>query len=453
MDVKNQHNLLIFRAKNKKMSTDPVSKPVVAQPVHPLHLTLWACIAAFGTYTCMYSLRKGITATTFEGMAFWGVSYKILLITAQIFGYALSKLIGIRVVSEAKPSQRGWYIVVLISIAGVSLWLFALTPAPYNIFFLFINGLPLGMIYGLVLGYLEGRRQTDVLVAALTASFIFASGFVKTVGLTVLNWGVSEFYMPLYTALLFLPFMAFFLFLLIKLPAPTANDIASRTERLPMNKERRRHFVQLYLPGVLLFIFGYVLLTVLRDFRDNFGPEVLKELGVTNAGVFTKIETPIAVLILVIVASLAQIKDNFQAFTWVNLITFGGVIMAIICTWLFQLGQIDPIAWMLIIGAGMYMAYVPANGIYFDRLMATFKYPGTVSFIVTMADYYGYMGSVVLLLYKNFGQANIKYSTFLVYAVYVVLGLYGLSMIAAYFYFRKEVQNRKYVIMGGNVMQ
>jgi hypothetical protein len=326
-------------------------------------------------------------------------------------------------------------------------------PAPYNIVFLFLNGLPLGMIYGLVLGYLEGRKQTDVLVAALTASFIFDSGFVKTVGLTVLGWGVSEFYMPLYTALLFVPFMAIFLFMLIKLPMPSAEDIALRTERLPMNKERRRHFVQLFLPGVLLFIFGYVLLTVLRDFRDNFGPEVLKELGVTNAGVFTKIETPIAVLILIIVASMAQIKDNFQAFTWVNLITFGGVIMAIVCTWLFQLGLINPITWMLIVGAGMYMAYVPANGIYFDRLMATFKYPGTVGFIVTMADYYGYMGSVVLLLYKNFGQANIKYSTFLIYAVYIVLGLYGLSMTAAYFYFRKEVQSRKFVMGGGDTLK
>jgi hypothetical protein len=433
--------------------SNPTVKSIPNQNIHPFLLTLWACLAAFGTYTCMYSLRKGITATTFEGMAFWGVSYKILLITAQIFGYALSKLIGIRVVSEAQPRQRGWYIAVLVSIAGLSLWLFAIVPAPYNIVFLFLNGLPLGMIYGLVLGYLEGRKQTDVLVAALTASFIFASGFVKTVGLTVLGWGVSEFYMPLYTALLFLPFMAFFLFLLIKLPMPSAEDIALRTERVPMNKERRRHFVRLFLPGVLLFIFGYVLLTVLRDFRDNFGPEVLKELGVTNAGVFTKIETPIAVLILIIVASLAQIKDNFQAFTWVNLITFGGVIMAIVCTWLFQLGLINPIAWMLIVGAGMYMAYVPANGIYFDRLMATFKYPGTVGFIVTMADYYGYMGSVVLLLYKNFGQANIKYSTFLIYAVYIVLGLYGLSMTAAYFYFRKEVNDRKFVMGGADTLQ
>jgi len=49
-------------------------------------------------------------------------------------------------------------------------------PAPYNIPFLYLNGLPLGMVYGVVLGFLEGRKQTDALVAGLTASFIFCVG-------------------------------------------------------------------------------------------------------------------------------------------------------------------------------------------------------------------------------------------------------------------------------------
>jgi hypothetical protein len=70
------------------------------------------------------------------------------------------------------------------------------------------------MIFGLVLGYLEGRKQTDILVAALTASFIFASGFVKTIALYVVqNWGVSEFMMPMVTAAVFLPFLGIFFYL------------------------------------------------------------------------------------------------------------------------------------------------------------------------------------------------------------------------------------------------
>lgn len=404
-----------------------------------LLFTLGAAVAAFGTYTCMYAFRKGITAATFEGMEYWGVSYKIWLVNLQVFGYALSKLIGIKVVSEVAPRLRGWYILGLVSFAGLTLVGFALVPPPYNMFFFFLNGLPLGMIYGLVLGFLEGRRQTDILVASLTASFIFASGFVKTIGLYVMqNWGVSEFYMPMVTAGLFIPAIAIFLTMLMRLPAPDAEDEALRTVRIPMNGEQRRAFVRTFYQGVVLFIIGFVLLTVLRDFRDNFGREIFQEQGVNNPVVFSRVETPIALGILIMLSLLTRIKDNFKAFTIINGITLAGVLLAVGGTLLFQGKIIGVELWMLLVGAGMYMGYVPVNGIYFDRIIAAFRYPGTVGFIVTLADTWGYMGSFGLQLYKNFGQADISYSTFLIYAVYVMLGGYGVLTLFTYRYFQKR---------------
>ena len=404
-----------------------------------LQFTILAAVAAFGTYTCMYAFRKGITAATFEGMEYWGVSYKIWLVNLQVLGYALSKLIGIKVVSEAARHMRGWYILGLVSFAGLTLVGFALVPPPYNMFFFFLNGLPLGMIYGLVLGFLEGRRQTDILVAALTASFIFASGFVKTIGLYVMqNWGVSEFYMPMVTAGLFIPAIAVFLTMLMRLPAPDAQDEALRMVRVPMNREDRRKFVQTFYQGVVLFIIGYVLLTILRDFRDNFGREIFKEQGINNPVVFSRVETPIALGILILLGLLIRVKDNFRAFTIVNGITFFGVLLAVGATLLFQAKLIQVEFWMLCVGAGMYLGYVPANGIYFDRIIAAFRYPGTVGFIVTLADTWGYMGSFGLQLYKNFGQADISYTTFLIYAVYFMLGGYGILVLLTYRYFQKR---------------
>lgn len=401
--------------------------------------TILAAVAAFGTYTCMYAFRKGITAATFEGMEYWGVSYKIWLVNLQVFGYALSKLIGIKVVSEAVRHLRGWYILALVSFAGLTLVGFALVPPPYNMFFFFLNGLPLGMIYGLVLGFLEGRRQTDILVAALTASFIFASGFVKTIGLYVMqNWGVSEFYMPMVTAGLFIPAIAVFLTMLMRLPAPDAEDEALRMVRVPMNREDRHKFVQTFYRGVVLFIIGYVLLTILRDFRDNFGREIFQEQGINNPVVFSRVETPIALGILIMLGLLIRVKDNFRAFTIVNGITFLGVLLAVGATVLFQAKLIQVEFWMLCVGAGMYLGYVPANGIYFDRIIGAFRYPGTVGFIVTLADTWGYMGSFGLQLYKNFGQADISYTTFLIYAVYVMLGGYGILVLLTYRYFQKR---------------
>ncbi|MFX5578854.1 DUF5690 family protein, partial [Acinetobacter baumannii] len=72
-------------------------------------------------------------------------------------------------------------ILLLLVTAWLALLLFAITPSPYNIFFMFVNGLPLGMVWCLVCAYLEGRTFTDIMGAVLATSFIFASGFAKTV--------------------------------------------------------------------------------------------------------------------------------------------------------------------------------------------------------------------------------------------------------------------------------
>lgn len=61
-----------------------------------LSFVLHASLAAFGTYFCMYAFRKPFSVATFEGMVFFGINYKILLVIAQVLGYALSKFVGIQ---------------------------------------------------------------------------------------------------------------------------------------------------------------------------------------------------------------------------------------------------------------------------------------------------------------------------------------------------------------------
>jgi hypothetical protein len=63
-----------------------------------------------------------------------------------------------------------------------ALFLFGLTPAPLNFVWLFCNGLLLGMVFGLVLGFLEGRRQTEAVAAGLCISFVVADGVTKSAG-------------------------------------------------------------------------------------------------------------------------------------------------------------------------------------------------------------------------------------------------------------------------------
>jgi MFS family permease len=370
------------------------------------------------------------------------VDYKIWLITAQVLGYALSKGIGVKVVSEMKPAQRPLYILLLIGVAELALLGFALIPAPYNILMLFLNGLPLGMVYGTVIGFLEGRRQTEVLVAALTASFIFASGLVKTVALLLMQMGLTAYWTPFFTGLLFVIPLALSVWALARLPAPTREDQEARTERRPMGREDRQRFIQTFSVGLVLLIISYVLLSAFRDFRDNFAPEILEGMASGNPALFTQTETAIAVIILVMMAGIRWVTDNFRAFTYINLLMLAGAITVGASTFLYQAGTLGIGPWFMLTGLGMYMGYVPCNGIYFERLVASFKYVSTVGFIVTLADWYGYLGSVAVLLYKNFGQGGISFHTFYLYGCYVLSAGYAVLTVASYLYFRRTFLSR-----------
>ena len=154
----------------------------------PLAFSVYGGLVAFGTYFAMYAYRKPFAAASFAEVgaapAIFGVAidYKVALVLAQVMGYALSKFIGIKVVSELPARYRALAILGLIGAAQLALVGFAYVPAPWNIAMLFLNGLPLGMIWGLIFGFIEGRRTTEVLGSILCASFIVASGAVKAVG-------------------------------------------------------------------------------------------------------------------------------------------------------------------------------------------------------------------------------------------------------------------------------
>jgi hypothetical protein len=61
---------------------------------------------------------------------------------------------------------------------------------------------------------------------------------------------------------------------------------------------------------------------------------------------------------------------------------------------------------MLWIGMGLYFGYIQFNSIFFDRLIANFKYESNVGFLIYLADSVGYLGSVSVVLYKELGQSN-----------------------------------------------
>lgn len=405
-----------------------------------LVLSLYAIVAAFSTYSCMYAFRKPFTATGYDGVEdLLGLKFKSAIVIAQVLGYTLSKFIGIKVVSEMGRNSRGRAILILVLIAELALLGFALVPVKLKFLFLFLNGIPLGMVWGLVFSFLEGRRYTELMGAGLCASFIFASGFVKTVGKSLLIAGVPEFWMPAATGAVFALPMVLFVWLLGLLPNPNAEDIDMRTERLPMDSAKRKAFFKQFAFGLTVLIIFYVALTAFRDFRDNFMAELLTALGFgEKPEIFTATEVPVTLGVLALLGSIMFIRNNMRALMVNHLIIGLGAVMVGASTWLFHQGSIDAITWIILTGFGAYTSYIPFNCILFERLIAAFKYPSNAGFLIYLADAFGYLGSVLVLLYKDFFAVELDWVTFFTFACYVVSGIGVLFTTAAFVYFQKR---------------
>lgn len=403
-------------------------------------LIIYTVVAAFGTYSCMYAFRKPFAVAFFEDMSFLSVDYKIWLITAQVLGYTLSKFLGIKIISELRQSNRHFIILGFVAIAELALLLFAISPMPYNIIFLFVNGIPLGMIWGVVFSYLEGRRNTEILGAGLCISFIFSSGLVKSTGKWLMvNFEVDEFWMPFTTGMVYVLPLLLFVFMLNHIPEPDEKDQLERTKRTPMTAGDRLNMLREFGTGLILLIISYLILTAFRDFRDNFAAEIWELLGYGDSyKIFTMTEIPVSIGVLITISLLVLIKNNAQALLINHLIVIGGFIIIGCSSLAFVYGIIGPLPWMTMAGFGLYLGYVPFNSIFFDRMIAAFRSVGNVGFLIYIADSFGYLGSVGILFYKNFAQPDMTWISFFVNGSLIV-SVFGISlMILSMLFFSKK---------------
>ncbi len=404
----------------------------------PWAFILYVSLSSFIVYTCMYGFRKPFTAASYEGVFLFGISYKVVLVIAQVIGYMLSKFYGIRFIATMLPSKRAGYIVRLVLIAWASLFLFALVPAPYNFIFLFINGLPLGMVWGLVFGFLEGRKVTELMGAILATSFIFASGLAKTVGKSLmLHAGISQWWMPFVAGAVFIGPLLLSTWLLNQTPPPTPEDIAQRTIRQPMGEAERRSFLQKFGVALIPVVIAYVMLTILRDFTEDFANELWTETGYrNNADVFAGTSTIVSLIVLAVIGGFFIIRNNYRAFQLNNVIIIGGFALAALSTVAFHFHLISPVVWIISASAGLYLGYVPYNCFYFERMLAAYKIPGNVGFLIYIADAFGYLGTVVVLLVKEFVKIRYTWVSFFTGMFYIaaivgiVLVLWGSVLFA-----------------------
>jgi hypothetical protein len=393
----------------------------------------------------MYAFRKPFTAAGFKAVEGWHheLEFKIALVIAQVLGYATSKLIGIRVIAAMKSMHRAGAILGLIGVAWVALLVLAIAPPLVKILALFVNGLCLGMIWGLVFSYMEGRRTSEILGAVLCASFIVSSGAVKSVGVLFMQkLHVPELWMPAATGLAFTPVLLLGVWALSALPPASPEDEVARVRRAPITMEEVGAFLAEYGPGVAFLVATYVFTTALRDFRDNFAVELWSALGFGNqAAVFTATELPVAAVALVAMGALVRVQSNLRALALIHGAILAGLVLLAGSTLAFDAGWLNPVAWMIVSGAGMYVVYTPFNAMLFDRLVAVSGRVANAGFLIYVADSAGYAGSCALLLWRNFGLTHLHWLAVFRYAIYATAaaGVILVSLSLLYFNGRARV--------------
>jgi len=203
-----------------------------------------------------------------------------------------------------------------------------------------------------------------------------------------------------------------------------------------MTRREMRDFLRDYGVGIALLTITYVFATAVRDFRDNFAPELWHALGYSNpAAVFTAAEIPVAAIALVALGVIVKVQDNIRALAIIHGVILAGLLLLGGSTLLFDAGLLHPIAWMIASGAGMYVVYTPFNAMLFDRLVAASGRVATAGFLIYVADSAGYAGSCALLLWRNFGLTHAAWLTVFHYTVYVT-AIAGLVLtVASLLYF------------------
>ena len=417
------------------------ARPVTIPDRRDLFWTAWAMVAAFGSYLCMYGFRKPYTAADFGDTILWGLGFKTVLVTAQVLGYLLSKIVGIRIIAEMTPHRRAATMIGLVILAEAALLLFGLIPRPWNAACLFLNGLPLGLVFGLVLGFLEGRRMTELLTAGLCASFILADGITKSAGSWLLGQGVREDWMPAAAGGVFLIPYGICVAMLARVPPPTHRDVSARHHRGPMTKNERKAFLRRYAVGLIPIVLMFLLVTILRSIRADFAPEIWRGLGSPAApSIFTRSELVVAIGVLAVNGISVLFTDNRRAFFAALGVCGLGFALLAIALMTRSAGLLDDFGFMVLLGLGLYLPYVAVHTTIFERLIGMTRARGNVGFLMYVADSAGYLGYVAVMLVRNSGPTGGDILGLLIDACWLAIGISTVCLAICWIYFgRLEV--------------
>jgi len=236
--------------------------------------------------------------------------------------------------------------------------------------------------------------------------------------------------MPFVAGCIFLLPLLGFVWMLTRIPPPTALDVELRTERVPMTGRDRWSFFLRYAFGLSMLGLVYLLVTILRSMRDDFAPEIWSGLGSPSEQAISTLPdklgdivktqpsktvepaiyfwSELCVMLGVVIANglVVFVINNRRAFNIALGTAFVGLVLVAVSVlgWRYQL--LSPFVFMVMIGLGLYLPYVAVHTTIFERLIAMTRDRGNLGYLMYLVDAFGYLGYVGVLVVKNFTSAS-----------------------------------------------
>jgi hypothetical protein len=144
--------------------------------------------------------------------------------------------------------------------------------------------------------------------------------------------------------------------------------------------------------------------------------------------------------VMVVLGLLYLVKNNKRGLLLTYVIMGSGALMVGVGTLLFDGDIIGARTWMILVGLGLYLGYVPYGCVLFDRMIAALGIVATAVFLIYVSDAVAYGGSVGIVLYKVLGQADISKLQFFRYFSYAMSGVCLLFLAISGGYFLRRAR-------------
>lgn len=373
---------------------------------------VWAGGAALVSYALVYALRKPFTAATFEGLEFLGMDYKTATSIVQIAGYVLSKLLGIKLVSELQRRHRLPFLIGSVAMAELSLLAFGLLPVPWNIVALFFNGLSLGCMWGVIFSFLEGRRLSGVLASVMGMSIACSSALAKSAGLYLIrDLGVDPFWMPAIIGGVAFVLLVVLAFALNALPDPSAEDRAACAERVPMDGRQRRQIFLRFAPLLIMLFAANLFVTVVRDIKEDFLVNIV-DTSQLSAWAFSGVDAVVTAIILLLFLAVSLIRSHLNVLCTLLVLVLVSMFALVYVAWNYDWLALSPLAWLFVQSLGVYTAFLSFQTLFFERFVACYHIRGNVGFFIVTIDFIGYVGTVGVLVFKELFAGELDWLAF-----------------------------------------